>query len=546
MGVGQLTQSHFLPDGTEPLLEMTLGDLLRQVARETPDRILLVEGAADPAHRRRWTCQQLLDTAERLARALAARFAPGERVALLAPDTPEWLILQQASSLAGLVLVPVNPAYTARELDFVLRNSEAAGIVFAETSRGRNLRALVDEVAPALPHLRERLAMADLAALLASADPTRPLPRVSPGDTVQIQYTSGTTGFPKGAMLHHRGVINTARNVARRAGFAEGGVWLNAMPMFHIAGDIVSEIGCLAQRGTFVLMQGFDPGLMLELIEAERCTATLIVPTMILALLDHPERPTRDLSSLETILTGATNVPAALVERAQTTFGCQLIITFGLTESTGTLALTAPNDGIGDQTQSVGRPLPHIELKIVDPETHETLPLGQVGELWTRGYQVMTGYHGQPEVTARTVVDGWLRSGDLATMDARGYLKITGRLKDMIIRGGMNLYPKEIEDTLFDHPEVAQIAVVGLPDDKWGEVVAAVILPANPETPPPAEDLFRFARARLSPQKTPERWFFVESYPLTPSGKIQKNVLADWIGSGRIQAVDWSRPSLKD
>lgn len=540
-----LLESHYPPGAGQDLLNTTLGDLMRGLAADHPDRIALVEGVADPARRRRWTFRQLVDQAEALARTLAARFAPGERLALLAPDTPEWLIAQHAASFAGLVLVPVNPAYTARELDFVLRNCEAAGILFAETSRGKDLRALVDEVAPTLPYLRERLRMEDMAALIAEADPARPLPEVAPEDTIQIQYTSGTTGFPKGARLHHRGVINTSRNVALRAKFPEGGVWLNAMPMFHIAGDIVSEIGCYAQQGTFVLMQSFDPGLMLELIETEGCNTTLIVPTMILALLDHPDRPNRDCSSLLTILSGAANVPAALVERAQDTFGCQFSIIFGQTESNGPIAVTAPDDSLQDQTETVGRPLPHVELKIVCPETHRIKPIGEVGELWARGYQIMTGYHAQPEVTAKTIVEGgWLRTGDLATMDSRGYLKITGRLKEMIIRGGMNLYPKEIEDTLFDHPEVGQIAVIGLPDEKWGEIVAAIILPARPEAPPSVDDLFHFARSRLSPQKTPERWFFVPQYPLTPTGKIQKNVLAEWIAEGRITPADWVRSTM--
>jgi len=539
-------QSYYPADTSEDILETTLGDLLRKVASEVPDRMALIDGVADPAKRRRWTYRQLVDVAERAARALLDHFEPGERVAFLAPDTPEWVILQHAASFSGLVLVPINPAYTARELDFVLRSSEAAGLVFAETSRGKNLRALVEEVRPHLPHLRETICMTDLDALIASADPARELPEVTPDTTIQIQYTSGTTGFPKGACLHHRGVVNTSRNIALRAKFPDGGVWVNAMPMFHIAGDIVSEIGAFAQRGTFVLMQEFNPGLMLELIEAERCEASLLVPTMILAILDHPDRPKRDLSSFRTILSGAANVPAALVRRVDEVLRCNVCIIFGQTESNGPITITAPTDSVEDQTDTVGLPLAQVEVKIVDTGTHAIVPVDTVGEIWVRGYQIMTGYYGQPDATRASIMpDGWLRTGDLGTMDSRGYLKITGRLKDMIIRGGMNLYPKEIEDVIFDHPAVSQIAVIGIPDEKWGEIVAAVILPKDARKPPPVDDLFAWCRANLSPQKTPERWFFVEQYPLTSTGKIQKNVLVEWVRDNRIVPEQWVRSTSK-
>lgn len=541
-----LTMSHWLADTSQELWDLTVGDLMRRNAAEVPDRLALVEGVADPEKRRRWTYRQLLDAAERAARALLTHFEPGERIAILAPDTPEWVILQHAVSFAGLILVPINPGYTARELEFVLKNCEAAGILFAESSRSKNLRALVEEVQPRLPQLRTAIPVAQLDALLAAADPARALPVVRPTDTIQIQYTSGTTGFPKGACLHHRGVINAARYIALRSECRDGGVWVNAMPMFHIGGAIVKELGAFALRGTFVLMQGFDPGLMLELIESERCETTLIVPTMILALMEHPDLPKRDVSSLRMIQSGAATVPAALVRRALSTFGCQLTIMFGQTESNGPFVITSPGDTIEDQTETIGRPVAHVEVKIVDPANGEVVPVGTVGEVWARGYQTMSGYYGQPEATrAALLPDGWLRTGDLATMDSRGYLRITGRLKEMIIRGGMNLYPREIEDVLFSHPEVAQIAVIGLPDEKWGEIVAAVVLPKNPAAPPSIEALYNHCRANLSPQKTPERWFIVPQYPLTPTGKIQKNVLQDWIKEGRIAPEDWVRPVSK-
>jgi len=310
-----------------------------------------------------------------------------------------------------------------------------------------------------------------------------------------------------------------------------------------LAGDVVAEIGAYSRRGTFVLMQEFNPGLMLELIQTERCMATLIVPTMILALLDHPDRQAYDCSSLRTIFSGAANVPAALVRRAQEALGCQFCIIFGQTESNGPITLTSPDDSVEDQTSTVGRPLPHIEVKIVEPVSEVIVPIDKVGEIWVRGYQTMTGYFGQAEASAATLrADGWLRTGDLGSMDSRAYLKITGRLKDMIIRGGMNLYPKEIEDVLFDHPEVSQVAVLGLPDDKWGEVVAAVILLKNTKQPPAIQSLHAYCRQNLSPQKTPEVWFFVEHYPMTSTGKIQKSELAAWIADKKIAPIAWVRP----
>lgn len=539
-----LTESHRPADTSQALLDVTLGTLLRRVAGEVPDRIALVEGIQDPAARRRWTYADLLKSAEDVARALLVRFRIGERVVVYAANSPEWVLLQHGMGLAGLVLVPVNPAYTARELDYVVRNCNAAGIIYENAYRGRDLREIVSAVVAGRPRdLRETIALTDFDALVASTDPRIELPELRPDQTLQFQYTSGTTGAPKGALLHHRGIINTARNIALRMGFPDGGIHINAMPMFHIAGAAVAELGVIAQRGTFVLMPYFDAGLMLELFESECGNATLIVPTMILGLLDHPDRLRRDLSSMRTILTGAANVPAALVRRTQNAFHCDLCIIFGQTESNGPITLTAPDDSIEDQTESVGEPLPNVEVKIVDPHSERTVDLETVGEIWVKGYQTMSGYHDLPEIT-RAIVrsDGWLRTGDLGTMDARGYLKITGRLKEMIIRGGMHLYPKEMEDVLFDHPAVSQISVLGVPDEKWGEIVAAVILATDPDHPPSIDDLRVWCADRLAIQKIPELWCFVRDYPLTPSGKIQKPVLRELIASGQLVPERLSRP----
>ncbi|RJF86324.1 AMP-dependent synthetase [Oleomonas cavernae] len=537
--------SYFPADLSGELLDMTVGDLMERAASEVPDRLALVEGIADAAKRRRWTYRQLVDDAKAVARALLGHFERGDKIGVLAPETPEWVIFQHGLSFAGLIIVPINPAYTEREVEFILRTAEAKGLIFAESSRGKDLRAVVESVKAKLPALGATICVSDMAALIAGADPALPLPALDPSETMQIQFTSGTTGFPKGACLHHRGVINAARQIAMRANFPEGGVWINSMPMFHIGGSIVSEIGTYSRKGTFVLMQAFEPGLFLELIEAERCNNSLIVPTMILALLNHPDMKTRDVSSFSSILSGAASVPAALVLRAKQEFGCEFCIMYGQTESNGPFLETYTTDSVELQTETIGRPIPHAEVRIVNIDTLETQPLNTVGEIWVRGFMTMSGYYGQPAATAAALTeDGWLRTGDLGTMDENGYFKITGRLKEMIIRGGMNLYPKEIEDVIFAHPEVLQVAVIGLPDETWGEIVAAVVQPRSGCTLS-VDELYDYCRQNLSPQKTPERWFLVDEYPMTPTGKIQKNLLLDWVKDCRVHAVPWVRPTRR-
>lgn len=538
----KFTTSYFPRYETGPLIDCTLGDLMRKNAAEVPDRLALVEGAADPAKRRRWTYVQLVDEALACARGLLKHFKPGDRVGLLAPETPEWVIFQHGMSFAGLVMVPINPAYTAREVAFILGNSQAAGVVYANESRGKDLAAVVREVTGTLSDLHA-INVDDLARLQAQGDLAQELPAQKPEDMLQLQYTSGTTGFPKGACLHHRGVINAAHFIVERAAFPRGGVWLNSMPMFHIGGAVVSEIGVFSRQGTFILMRTFDPALFLELIEAEGVNCSLIVPTMILALLNHPDAQTRDLSSFNSILSGAAAVPEALVKRAKKEFNVEFAIMYGQTESNGPFLETFTTDSDELQSQTIGRPIPHVEVKVVDLNTLETLPVNAVGEYWVRGFNTMAGYYGEPEATKLTVTeDGWLRTGDLGTMDENGYFRITGRLKEMIIRGGMNLYPSEIESVIFEHDDVAQVAVIGLPDETWGETVAAVVLPKNHDAPPAPEVLWSYCRQNLSPQKTPEHWIFVREYPLTATGKVQKNILLEWYREGRLVPTVWSRP----
>ena len=531
-----LEQSYWPADDSAPLREITLGGLLREVAAEVPDRIALVDAVADPAQRRRWTYAQFLNEAEGAARAFLSHFSPGDRIAFCAANCAEWLIVQHGLSLAGMVLVPINPAFRERELETILRDSEAVAVFYQPRFRDNDIEATLDALAPRLSKLRRRIRVEDAAAFFADQDRTASLPDVKPDRILQIQFTSGTTGVPKGACLHHLGAINSTRFVAQRAGFPDGGVWLNAMPMFHVGGNIVTGLATLNMRGAYVLAPAFEPALILELIESERANASLIVPTMMLALLEHPDFQRRRHSSMKTVLTGASTVPEALVARMKTAFGCDVVILFGQTELNGVVTATTLDDSIEDQAQTLGRPLPRIEVRIVDPASGATQPVGVSGEICVRGYQNMLGYCGSPDETARVIDhEGWLHMGDLACMDNRGYLRITGRLKDMVIRGGMNIYPREIEEILFAHPKVADVSVIGLPDERWGEIVAAVVRLADPAAPPCADELHVWCRERLASHKTPSAWYFVDSYPMTASGKIQKFKLKEWVMGGRLQ-----------
>ncbi len=515
------------------VVETTVCAVLRHAAATVPDRAALVDAVPDPAARRTWTYAEFLADAERVARALLARYRPGDRVAIWAPNSAEWIVLQQGVGLAGMVLVALNPAYRNREVEFVLRQSGAVAVFCPDTFHGFDMATLAHEVRSKVGSLLDVVSLSEWDAFLASGDPATVLPDVAPHDVIQIQYTSGTTGFPKGAMLHHTGLVNEARFVAERAGMSDGGVYVNAMPMYHIGGGAVTSFGAWAMRGTFVILPGFDPATLLEAFETYGGTHTLVVPTMLIALLDHPDLPERDLSTLQTILSGAASVPASLVRRTIATLDCQFSILFGQTEMHGVVTQTRVTDTPEDQADTVGRPLPQLEVKIADLETGEPAALGQRGEICARGYQNMLGYHEMPDATAFTIdAEGWLHMGDIGTMDERGFIRVTGRVKDMIIRGGMNLYPAEIEAALQDHPAVETAAVIGVPDETWGEQVGAVLRLRAGHVPPSAAELARFLQGQLAPHKTPVFWAFVDALPMTPTGKTQKYVLRERAENG--------------
>jgi fatty-acyl-CoA synthase len=506
---------------------MPVGELLREPATDACEATALVEGAVRPADRRRWTYAELLEQAERTARALLGRFEPGERVAVWANNIPEWVLLELAAGLAGITLVTVNPALRTEELTHVLGQSRANGVFLVPQYRGTPMADLLDAVRGGLPRLREVVLFSDWEEFGASGSPTQRLPRVGPADSAQVQYTSGTTGLPKGAVLHHRGIVNNARLTVERLGLVTGTVQLSPMPLFHTAGCVMGVLGSIACRGSLVLPPMFEPGLLLELLQSERAQYVLGVPTMLIGVLDHPEFAATDKSSVRWMMTGGAVVPPALVHRVEAAFGVPLTVVFAQTEASPVITQTAPGDEPDDRAHTLGRPLPQTEVKIVDTATGQTVAPGVIGEVCTRGYHVMTGYLDNPDATAAAIdPGGWLHTGDLASMDERGYCRIGGRLKDMIIRGGENIYPREIEQVLFEHDDVADVAVLGVPDPVWGEQVAAFIRAAPGRTPDPGV-LFAYCRDRLAAHKTPRHWRVVHAFPLTPSGKVKKYVLRE-------------------
>jgi len=533
-------------DTSQPVLDLTTGDLLRQAAGDAGTQTALIEVAPPGtpslagAERtdRQWTYGQLLAQAEQCAHWLLSRFAPGERITIWAPNIPEWIILQYGAALSGLVVVTANPALRAAELRYVLEQSRSAGLFHTAAFRGSDMTAIAAEAAKGLPELRATLCFADWPDTVRAHRAGGPLPEVRPGDAAQMQYTSGTTGFPKGALLHHRGLVTNARFMIGRTQLPDRGAVASAMPLFHTAGCAMGVLGCAHQRARYVLCQLFDPALVLTAAQDHRADLLTGVPTMLIAMLGHPGFDQFDLSRVSVVLSGGSPVPPELARRVEQRFGVQFTTVYGQTELSPVVTQTSPEDLPEDKASTAGRPLPQVEVAVRDPVTGHIVPAGQQGEICARGYQAMLGYFDMPGRTAETIdPDGWLHTGDLGILDDRGYLRVTGRIKDMIIRGGENIYATEIEQVLFSHPGVRDVAVLGLPDPTWGEIVAAVVVPADPDKVPEAADLYGLCRTHLAPHKTPARWFQAAELPLTGSGKIQKFRLSEQIGRAELDEL---------
>ena len=524
-----LTESYCPAQTDQPLENLTVGDVLRCAAARSPDAPALHEADADGVLRRHWTYAELLADSERLAHALLTRYRPGERVAVWAPNIPEWIIAEFAMALAGIVLVTVNPGYQPRELKYALEQSRAVGLFLIERHRGNRLAKIAAAVVAGIPAIREVIDMEDHAALFREAGPLGALPKVEPRDPLQIQYTSGTTGFPKGVVLHHHGIVNNQAHVQLRVGSSPGEATLLMMPMFHTSG-CGTIVGAVHRGLRVILVRMFDAAQVNALIESERIINFLAVPTMLVAMLEADEVSPRDLSCVTQIYSGGSMVPPELVRQVCDRFGCAFSIVYGQTETSPLITMNSPGDSFADVSETVGQPMPHTEVSIRDPATGAVLPLDSVGEICSRAYSVMLGYNDDPAATAKAIdAEGWLHTGDLGTMDSRGFVKITGRVKDMIIRGGENLFPAEIENILLEHADVAEVAVVGVPDARMGEAVAAFVRVAAGARFDSAT-FIAHCRANIAAQKTPTHWIEVAEFPLTGSGKIQKFVLRDrWI-----------------
>jgi len=511
--MNQAGLAHRPPDTSVDLLSGTIGDALRRTAARFPDRRALAW--PEEAGIGSMTYAQLLARAEQTAAWLLARAAPGDRVAIWSRNSVEWILVEYGCALAGMAVASWNPAWTDFECRHARELTAPALLLAGYDTRGAPLlERAVAVMGDALVHPLE-----DLSGLIAAVRPA-PLPDVRSSDLFLIQFTSGTTGKAKGAAMSHRTALNGAwlRVVAAEAD--ESDVWINPVPLNHMGGAVSLVIGCMTVGACYVVMTRFDPAQFVRLMQL--CGATRIggVPTMIYALLDQPgwAEAARDLRSVGS---GGAQVPRPLIERLMADHGVTFLVAFAQSECP-MISATVPGEDPLLAAETVGRPIAHIEVKICHPQTGATLRMGEVGEICVRGPVVMDGYYRMAEASAATIdTEGFLHTGDLASLDAEGYIRIHGRARDVIIRGGENIYPAEVEDCLLTHPDVYAVAVVAVPDERWGQVVGAAVQ-LRDGAAASAEALEAHAAERIAHFKVPRRWRFVQSFPLTPSGKIRK------------------------
>lgn len=508
----------------------TVGEVLLMAAADEPDSTALL--CLNDGIRRSWTFAELAADASTAARGLLAGHKPGTVVALWTPNSPDAVIAQMAVALAGCTLVPLNPVLRPDEVAHVLTVSGAEIVLVAADHRGESLPDLVRGVirprSNADPHrsvdIVELDGTGDVLIGRGSASrattATGPLPVVAPDDLAQIQFTSGTTGPSKGVRITHDAMTRTGRVFAERLTMGVGGGFLNPMPLFHTAGNVLGVMSCLVARAPHIVLP-FAPEDTLAAIESEHPVVVSLAPTLLHLLKSHPGFPTTDLSSVEVVFTGGMTVSPRVVDEIEDAYGARLAITFGMTETCGSAIMTGPDDPDDDRRTTVGRAHSDTETRIVDPDGNE-VAVGTPGELLLRGPRITDGYHGDPAATAATIdTDGWLRTGDEAVVDEHGRFRITGRIKDMIKTGGENVVPDEVEHCLTGHPSVDLAAVIGVPDERWGELVAAYVVPVAGQSIVIAE-LEAHCRERLASFKLPRRWEIVSELPQTASGKVQR------------------------
>ncbi len=536
-----MTDSIVRGDTDAALIEMTIGDCFDRTVARHPDREALVVRHQSV----RWTWSELKARVDAVAAGLLERgLKPGDRVGIWAPNCAEWAIVQFATAKAGLILVNINPAYRVAELDYALNKVGCTALILAPSHKSSDYIAMLGELAPELPASTPGMLRAarlpDLRLVIVLGDKDRGgcLPfdalsstrtemladiRLDPAMPVNIQFTSGTTGFPKGATLSHRNILNNGAFVGARIGLSPADRLCIPVPLYHCFGMVMGNLACAVHGATMIYpAEAFDPHAVLETIEAERCTALYGVPTMFIAALAHPDFDRFDLSSLRTgIMAGSPCPMTVMREVIDRMHMDEVTIAYGMTETSPVSFQSGTDDPLDLRVSTVGRVQPHLEVKLIDL-AGEVVPRGQTGELCTRGYSVMLGYWDDAERSAETVdADGWMHTGDLATIDEHGYCRIVGRIKDMVIRGGENIYPREIEEYLMTHVDIVDAQCVGVPDDKYGEELCAWAI-LRPGATLTADEVRSFCRGRIAHYKIPRHILFVDGFPMTVTGKVQK------------------------
>ncbi|MFA4873778.1 MAG: AMP-binding protein [bacterium] len=544
--------SYAKTDSKTPLLEETTGRMLARIAAKYP------EGDAIVAvwQGRRYTYREFHERCRRAARAfMAAGLKKGDRMAILSTNSPEWIVAQMAVPMAGGVLVSINPAFKTHELEYVLHDSDSTMLLIMESFKSSNYLGMFHEICPEskgatpgkiscakIPLLKTAVLLGDAnhpgvftwneflskAESVTGEEFARRESQLDPRDVINMQYTSGTTGFPKGVCLTHRNVINNGFFVGENLRFTSKDRLAIPVPFFHCFGMVLSNLACITHGATMVLpSEHFDALMALKAVEAERCTALHGVPTMFAAELAHPDFSKFNLSTLRTGIMAGAPCPVELMRQVNERMNMrEVTICYGLTECSPVTNQTRTDDPINLRIETVGPPSPHVEVRICDPDG-KTVPTGTQGEVCARGYNVMSEYYKKPAETADAIdSEGWLHSGDLGVMEDNGYVRITGRIKDMIIRGGENVYPREIEEFLYTSPKVETVAVFGVPDQKFGEQVAVWIRLRKGETAT-AEEIIEFCKGRIAYYKVPKYVKFVDEFPMTASGKLKKFVMRE-------------------
>jgi fatty-acyl-CoA synthase len=523
--------------GSEPLLYKTVGAVLEEAAARWGEREALIVRHQNI----RWTYRELDAAADRLAAGfIHLGLVPGDRIGIWAPNRYEWVVTQFASAKAGLILVTINPAYRTSELEYALNKVGCKALVLAPSFKSSDYAAMLDQIRSKVPLLRAAILTDETPrpgflryADVASSGTAEDLARVrelrsqlQPEDAINIQFTSGTTGLPKGATLSHHNIVNNGHLTAQRMTFTENDRLCIPVPLYHCFGMVMGVLGCATYGAAMVFPgEAFEPKSVLEALEAERCTALFGVPTMFIAELEHPEFKRYDLRTLRTGVMAGAPCPVEIMKRAISDMHMkEVTIAYGMTETSPVSFQSTRDDTLERRVATVGTIHPHLEVKIVDAEGRVT-PRGERGELLTRGYSVMHGYWDDEEKTRQAIdAQGWMHTGDLATLDAAGYCNIVGRVKDLIIRGGENISPREIEEFLYRHPKIQDVQVFGVPDRRYGEVVCAWIkLKAGERSD--AEAIRTFCREQIAHYKVPQHVRFVEQFPMTVTGKIQKYLM---------------------